>query len=103
MPSSTVNDGSAMEVACRRRSAASVSTGAPTAADEGLLTDCQPSVGVAICVTVAGAAEIAPGVWHVAVTVISPVEGMTTEMGRFHRLLLMSCATPFVIVAPTCP
>ncbi|MNJ64080.1 hypothetical protein D3C77_600200 [compost metagenome] len=103
IPSRTVRDGSATESFCLCRSAASVSTCAPTVAADKLVTLCQPSVMVAILLIWPGPAATAPTVAQVAVTVISPEGGMVTESGSIHLLPASSWATPWVIPVPACP
>ncbi|MDR8828943.1 hypothetical protein FEP83_05948 [Burkholderia multivorans] len=103
MPSSTVREGSAVDTVCRCRSTASFSTGAPSAASAGFVTDCQPSAGVAIWLIVPARADTSPIVAHVAVTVIVPLGGIVTVAGSSHCTPFVSFAAPFVIVAPAWP
>ena len=60
VPSNTVRDGSAVEMAWRRLSSASVSTAAPGRAAAGLPTDCQPRAGVRILTMSPAAARMSP-------------------------------------------
>ena len=63
------------------------------------MTEIQPAVGVAMILIWPGRAVIAPGVVEVAVTVIFPPFGITTEGGSAHRCPLASLANPLVTVA----
>ena len=69
----------------------------------GLVTDCQPSVGVPMRVMEPGAAATAPTLRHSAVTVISPAGGMVTLAGSSHCTRSPSSATPPEMVVPPCP
>ena len=67
---------------------------APSTAAAGFVTDCHPSTGVMICVSVPAVALIAPSVSHVAVTITKASGvGMVTTSGSSH----------FVEPSPTAP
>jgi hypothetical protein len=100
---SGVSAGNATEICWRARSAASVSTGAPTDASAVLEIDAQPSCGLKIWLMVPASATIAPGCWAVTVIVTEPPLGIVIGDGRFHRLPLVSRATPPVITVPALP
>src|SRR5579872_7202129 len=96
--SNGVTAASAVLTACLRLSAASDSTETPTVAGAELVTDCHPRITVEMMLMAPAAAVTAPGVWHVAVTLIVPPTGITTEAGRFQSNPFTSCTTPLVIV-----
>ena len=103
VPSNTVRDGSAVEMAWRRLSSASVSTAAPGRAAAGLPTDCQPRAGVRILTMSPAAARMSPLSSAVAVTEISPLCGMTTSSGSSQRFPAASPAMPPRMTVPACP